>query len=160
MNKLVLGALFGLLALGFSSAQAQYFPPTTTPYVRQPLFPYSGAPGPFSPYGLGIFGTSPYGTAPFGSSPYNVVPFGAGTGFTGTTGTGTTSIGLNDPSVTGHPTRFFNYSRYFFNQGGAGSSPQQSGTRPVFGTNPTAGTTPLIGTSPPRGKANTGTGSK
>jgi hypothetical protein len=157
MKKLVLGALLGWLAVGFSPARAQYFQPLTEPYIRQPLFPYAGA---LSPYGAGLFGVGPYGAMPYGTSPYNVVPNGAGA--YGATAPGapitTTNVdGLNDPGVTGHPTQFFYYAGYFFNQGGGAFSTPLPNTQPILGANPTP-VTPLIGTSPLRGKANTQTG--
>jgi hypothetical protein len=159
MKKLVLGALLGWLAVGFAPAQAQYFQPLTSPYVRQPLFPYAGAPG--SPYGAGPFGGGQYGAMPYGTSPYNVVPYGAGAygaGNTGTMGYTTTNVvGLNDPNVTGHPTRYFYYAGYFFNQGSGAFGAPLSNTQPILGANPTAAA-PLIGTSPPRGRENTQTG--
>jgi hypothetical protein len=161
MNKLVLGAVLGLLVLGISSAQAQIFASPTAPFVRPPLFPYIGGPGTVSPYGYGPWGGMPYGggVMPYGTSPYNVVPYAAGPFGTvpGVAGAGlpASTTGLNDPTVTGHPTRFFNYSRYFFNQGGTASVPLP-GTRPILGANP-ATVTPVIGTAPLRGRANTGT---
>ncbi len=164
MKKLVLGALLGWLPVGYSPAQAQYFQLLTQPYIRQPLFPYAGAPGPLSPYGAGLFGAGPYGAMPYGTSPYNVVPYGAGAygavvpGTTGTAGYTTTNVaGLNDPDVTGHPTRFFYYAGYYFNQGGGAFGAPLTNTQPILGANPTP-VTPLIGTSPLRGKANTQTG--
>jgi hypothetical protein len=164
MNKLVLGAVVGLLAFGLSSAQAQYLPPPTTPFVRQPLFPYTGGPGGLAPYGYGPLTGYPFGGGlmPYGTSAYNVVPYAAGPFGTvpGVLGAGglppVTTTGLTDPTVTGHPTRFFNYSRYFFNQRGAVSVPLP-GTQPVLGANPTVAN-PLIGTAPLRGRAKTGTG--
>jgi hypothetical protein len=168
MNKLVLGSLLGLLAFGSAPAQAQFYPPVTAPYVRPPLFPSIGPPGALSPfgypygmtpYGTTPYGMSPYGTMPYGTSPYNTVPYGVGPfgAVPGATGIPPTAAGLNDPNVTGHPTRFFNYSRYFFNQGGAANVPLP-GTRPILGANPTPTIAPVIGVAPPRGRANTRTG--
>jgi hypothetical protein len=170
MKKLVLGVALGWVALGFSAAHGQYFPPATTPYIRPPLFPsFPGLGGGMTQYGYGPFGTAPfgtsgpYGTMPFGTSPYNVVPQGVGPygsvpGITGApVAPGATPLGLNDPNVTGHPTRFFYYSRYFFNQGGATSVPLP-GTRPILGANPQPAATPVFGVAPPRGKSSTGTG--
>jgi hypothetical protein len=169
MKKLILGVALGWLAFGLVPAQAQFFPPVTQPFVRPPLFPNVGGPGAFSPYGYGQFGMGPYGaapygtTTPFGPSPYNAVPYGIGPfggapGVTGTPAAGAPGVGMNDPSVTGHPTRFFNYSKYFFTQGGAAASVPLPGTRTILGANPTPPATAVIGTAPPRGRANTGTG--
>jgi hypothetical protein len=175
MKKLMLGSLLGLFAFGFTRAQAQYFPPVTTPYVRPPFFPYSGTPGALNPYG-GLFGGYPFGGTPYGGYPYGGTPYGTspyGTGpygsmTTGIPGSGfaspaggiapVTAVGLNDPNVTGHPTRFMSYSRYFFNQGGALAAPLP-GTRPILGANPNP-LTPVIGTAPPRGRANTAPGGR
>jgi hypothetical protein len=179
MNKLVLGVAVGWLIIGLVPARAQFFP-QTTPFVRPPLFPTSPGISPYgvTPYGGGLFGspygggpfgspygTMPYGTTPFGSpygygaSPYNAVPYGIPPfgGAPGSTVPAAPAASLNDPGVTGHPTRFFNYSRYFFTQGGASNAPLP-GTRPILGANPTTTPTLVFGTAPPRGKANTGTG--
>jgi hypothetical protein len=128
--------------------------------VKAPLFPFSGLyygnpaarpnvyypynVAPYGPYGPGLPGTYGYGTA--------AVPGILGTGQTATA----RSADLTNPNVTGHPTRFFSYSQYFFTQGGGVAATTATGTVPAA---PPARATPVIGTAPPRGRANTKTGS-
>jgi hypothetical protein len=159
MKKYLIGTLC-LLGLAVSPAWAQYFPPLTSPYARPPLLPYSGGfygnpaarlygypgyPGTMGyPYG------SPYGT----TSPVAPNPYGAAQlpGILGSAGqvtiTTARSADLTDPMVTGHPTRFFSYSNYFFNQGGAVTTI----TTPVQGLTQPPRALPVIGTGTSRGR--------
>jgi hypothetical protein len=172
MNKVMLGALFGL-ALAASSASAQiiltrpgsafggpFGGPTVDPrsgyQYGQPGYGY-GYPGVLGGYGAGLPGTI-------------AVPGVNGFGTNGLAGRGNVVVQPASPlaqeqltaNVTGHPTRFDNYRRYFDNQGGSLQVQTAGlGILPNTGldglTNPGflgQGTTQTPGTPPVRGKTN------
>ena len=144
--KYVYGSLLGLLVCGLSPAQRELFSPFYSGPVTNPLQgPFINPYNPYSFYNPYTYYGNP------GARPYGAVP---GTGF-GTPGSAVPGYGqgvivqnLGDPSMTGHPTRFFDYSRYFFNQGGTvlGSEvpnlgttvPGQTGQTPAAGAIGTA----------------------
>lgn len=132
MNKLFLGALTALLGLCADQAHAQVFsrPPTTT-YGRPGYggYGYGGlfGPGGVGPYGgsyPGLFG-SPFSSGIYGP-PSTVSPTAPGVGTASNTGRDSTNSDLASGNITGHPTRFLNYSHYFLNQGGGTTT--QTGT--------------------------------
>jgi hypothetical protein len=154
MKKLVLASLC-LLGWAGSPASAQFFQPPTTPYVRPPLFPNLGY-SPLFPYSGYYYGNPAARPGPFYGYPY-------APGLPGTYGYGPSvqaapsaaaSADLTNPNVTGHPTRFFSYSQYFFTQGG-GAVTTATGTVPVA---PPPRVAPVIG-STSRGRPTTRTGS-
>jgi hypothetical protein len=147
-------AALTLLALaGLPAAQAQtYAPPVTNPFQPPVVSPYLNLRRGGSPavnY-YGVIRPQEQTNASLHQLQQQV-----------TTGQATLAgeaAALALPS-TGHPTRFFNYSHYFFNQGGAGVVP--AGTAPLaaaplggagLGGAPFTGFPPVTGTGavPPR----------
>ena len=131
-------AVLGLCSLLAPAAWSQgvYVPPPTSPYPRQPLSPYlnllrSGNPA-INYYGL-VRPQQQFYSSISQLQQQVQAPVNAAL--------------IADPNIypyTGHPTRFFNYSHYFFNQGGGGVV---SGGITGFPGSPTAGA-PIIGTGP------------
>jgi hypothetical protein len=158
MKRIAFGSLLGLLAFAPPPAEAQFFlRPVTNPLQPPFLNPYNpylyyGNPAALGPYGA-------YGAAPGGLPPGLTAPGIVGVPTVGAAPTTVQSPDLNDPMITGHPTRFFSYGRYFFNQGGGvvASAETAPGTPGILGGVP-APVTPLVGSPPPRGRSTTGTG--
>jgi hypothetical protein len=147
MKKLLLGSLFGVATLAGPAGAQFYGAPVTNP-LQAPLF------NPIQPY---YYYGNP-GARPFAPG-YATPGFGGGLVGPGFQGQGVgLAVGatpdLSDPTVTGHATRFFDYSRYFFNQGGTVTGPANQAN--VLGTAPSnPRPAPSIGAAPPRGRANT-----
>jgi hypothetical protein len=137
-NGVMASAVLGLWSLLAPAAWSQggYVPPPTSPFPQQPLSPYLNLLRPgnsaINYYGLvrpqQQFYSSLQQLQQQVQAPVNTVI-------------------VADPNafpITGHPTRFLNYSHYFFNQGGAGvvsggttGFPGYSGTgAPILGTGP------------------------
>jgi len=164
MSKWIFG-LAALLAVGVSASDAQYFSRPNinqfgqpggvagfgNPYFSGPNYgPYSGFgyPGLVQPGMAGYQGYAPgVGLAVPGAQNLNVL------GSTGVADAVTEDI-------TGHPTRFNSYARYFNNQGGSTStSTLLTGPSSLQNTLPATNLNrPLtVGVRPPRGRGNTPT---
>jgi hypothetical protein len=118
MKKLIVACAAALLAAPAAWGQGYLPRPITNPFDRAPGGYFFGGGVPLSPYGYG-YGPSPYGVpgTPFlQGDPASVQVLRL-------LQQQQALRGGADPSspypTTGHPTSFFNYSRYFFNQGGS-----------------------------------------
>lgn len=170
MNKCLMKAL--IVALGLSvPAFGQFYP-------GRPAAPYGafggGLYGPYGPYGAfgGVFpyglysgaAVGPYGTAArygtlAGPMASPVLPSPAISAVsTAASASPEQSADPNAGWTTGHPTRFFNYGRYFFNQGGAVATTPSSVLGPGSGVLQGVGildpTRNRIGGQPARGREN------
>jgi hypothetical protein len=117
MKNLLLACLAGLLGLGLGErAEAQiYNPPATSPFYRPPVSPYLNLALP------GSAGLNYYGLV----RPQLATNAALGQLQAQQQALGASLAATNDPyavgPVTGHSTRFFNYSHYYGNRGGAGA---------------------------------------
>jgi hypothetical protein len=154
MKKLLIGCMVGVFPLlAAPAAWGQvYFRPVTNPYGAPTVSPY-----------LNLF----RGGAPAGLNYYNLVrpQIDTAASIYQLQQNPYVRSGVSlatDPyagAVTGHPTRFFNYSHYFFNPGG-GATPTVGGVPPAvagalpaspFGVGVVPGTTTPGGVTPRRG---------
>lgn len=113
MKMRILALAMLIFVLGTADLSAQRY------YERPPTGPFTGTNRAFNRifYGSGLVPGAPGVRGGIGT-----------TGTTAVYGTRSwTSSSTDDPvlpegNVTGHPTRFFHYQHYFFNQGGGGGS--------------------------------------
>ena len=159
MSKYLTSVAF-LLGIGVSLSEAQFYQrPATNPYVRPgttPLYnPYTGGGsyGPFlgNPAVLRPNTTPGTGTAPGGNISGGLAPESTGAQSVDSFG----GIGVDEQAnnITGHPTAFNSYSRYFNNQGSSFGANLQTGTATNAGANQRTFVT--VGNRPPQGRSNT-----
>jgi hypothetical protein len=116
MKNLLLACLAGLLGLGFAArAEAQFYtPPATSPFYRPPVSPYINLALP------GNAGLNYYGLVrPQLATTAALNQLAAQQQALGTSLAATTDPYAVGP-ITGHSTRFFNYSHYYGSRSGGG----------------------------------------
>lgn len=136
-----------LLGLAPQAVRAQaYVPPATSPFPKPPVSPYlnlfRGGPPGINYYGL-VRPQEQTGTALWQLQQRQQQ-----------LAAGQVALVTGDPNLpsTGHPTRFFNYSHYFLNQGGATAAAGTAGYVPL------GATVPLAAGYPPAPAVGVGTG--
>ncbi len=119
MKRLLVGAVLGVLGAWVCltpAAYGQFGGPLIAPragtfgYGAYPYgyaYPFGGYGG-VGPYGPGTL-PGPFGIGGAGVSPYTFIPQSTVPAYT---------VDPGSPSITGHPTRFASYMRYFSSQGG------------------------------------------